>query len=163
MHTVKWLNSSFWPIDETLTGTKTSGLVRPWSNDNKRILHIFQISRTGVSSSNIFVSDSKYTLEGRSYLSAATQSAFSTAPFNWAMHNLFFFWSLFFNYLFIWLIFHDKTKKKKRIIPFLSLPFQYPRLRIRYKKGAIFFHLIKKIFIALGEYKTRRFIHSTNM
>ena len=47
LHTVKWSNSSIWPIDGALTDQS-----RPGSNDNERILHIPQGSRIGVSPLN---------------------------------------------------------------------------------------------------------------
>ena len=47
----KWLNSSIWPIDWTLTGTTILGQSRPGSNGNIRVLHILQSSRTGASPS----------------------------------------------------------------------------------------------------------------
>ena len=36
----KWLNSSIWPIDRTLTGTTTSAQNEPGSNGNEKELHI---------------------------------------------------------------------------------------------------------------------------
>ena len=35
----KWINSSIWPIDRTLTGTTTSGQSEPESNDNEGVFH----------------------------------------------------------------------------------------------------------------------------
>ena len=40
----KWLNSSIWLIDETLTGTATPGQGGPESNGNEGAFHIFQTS-----------------------------------------------------------------------------------------------------------------------
>ena len=37
---IKWLNISIWPIDESITGTTTSGQCWPGSNGNERSLHI---------------------------------------------------------------------------------------------------------------------------
>ena len=45
------INISISLLDRTLTGTFTSGNCRPGSNANKRVLHILQSSRSGVSSS----------------------------------------------------------------------------------------------------------------
>ena len=42
----KWLQSSIWSIDETLTGITTSGQSGPGSNGNDEVLHIPQNSRT---------------------------------------------------------------------------------------------------------------------
>ena len=44
LHTVKHLNISIWPIDETLTGRRGPG-----SNDNEEVHHIPQNSRTEAS------------------------------------------------------------------------------------------------------------------
>ena len=38
----KWLNSSMWPINGTLTGTTTPGQSEPESNGNEGVLHIPQ-------------------------------------------------------------------------------------------------------------------------
>ena len=48
----KWLKSSIWFIDETLTSTTTLGKSGPGSNSNEEVLHIPQSPRTVVSSSN---------------------------------------------------------------------------------------------------------------
>ena len=48
----KGLNSSFLPIDGTLTGTTTPGQSGVWSNCNEGVLHIPQSPRTGVTPSN---------------------------------------------------------------------------------------------------------------
>ena len=52
LHTVKWLNSSIWPIDRTLTGTTTLGQSGPGSDSNEGILQIPQSSGTGNSPSD---------------------------------------------------------------------------------------------------------------
>ena len=49
----KWLNSSIWPPDKTLTGTTLSDQSGSGSNFNEEILHIPQSSKTGASSSNL--------------------------------------------------------------------------------------------------------------
>ena len=36
----KWSNSSFWPIDETLTSIANPGQSGPGSNGNERLFHI---------------------------------------------------------------------------------------------------------------------------
>ena len=51
----RWLNSSNWPIDGTLTGTKTPVHSGPCSNGNKWILPIFQSFENGASLTNSFV------------------------------------------------------------------------------------------------------------
>ena len=48
----KWLNSFFWPIDGTLTGTTTLGQSGPESNSNQGVLYIPQSSRSGDSPSD---------------------------------------------------------------------------------------------------------------
>ena len=48
----KWLNSSVWPLDMTLTSSTTLSPSGPGSNDNKGILHISQSFRTGASPSD---------------------------------------------------------------------------------------------------------------
>ena len=48
LHTVKWLNSSTWLIEEILTSTTIPGQSRPGSNSNKEVLHIPQSSSTEV-------------------------------------------------------------------------------------------------------------------
>ena len=45
MHTGKWLNSSIWPIDQTLTGTTTPGQSGRGGNGKESVLHIPQNSR----------------------------------------------------------------------------------------------------------------------
>ena len=51
-HPIKCLNSSSWPIDETLTGTTTPGQSGPKSNSNEEVLQIPQSSRTEISPSD---------------------------------------------------------------------------------------------------------------
>ena len=46
----KWLNSSIWPIDETVTGTITLGHSGPGRNGNEKVVHIPQSSWTEASS-----------------------------------------------------------------------------------------------------------------
>ena len=60
MHTV----CSIWPIDRTLSGATTSGLSKPGSNVNERVLHIFQIFKAGVKLSDCLVSYPGHSLEG---------------------------------------------------------------------------------------------------
>ena len=78
-------NSSIWPIDKTLSGATTQGQNGPGSNDNEKVLHIPQSSRTGASLSDCFVLHPRHLLEcvRGSYPSAEMQSAYSTAPANW--------------------------------------------------------------------------------
>ena len=45
----KWLNSSIWPIDGTVTGTTTLGQSGPGSNSNEGVFHIPQSSKMGTS------------------------------------------------------------------------------------------------------------------
>ena len=47
-HTVKWLNSSIWFKDATLTGTKTSGHSGSGSMGSEGFLHIRHSSRLGI-------------------------------------------------------------------------------------------------------------------
>ena len=56
MHTVKWLNSSIWSIDGSLTITTTLGQSGPKSNSNEGILRIHQNFRTGTTLSDDLVS-----------------------------------------------------------------------------------------------------------
>ena len=46
---VSSINSSIWPIEETLTATTTQDQSGPGSNGNKGVLHIPQNLRTGAS------------------------------------------------------------------------------------------------------------------
>ena len=73
LHTVKWLNSSIWPIDRTKTDTTTPGQSGSGSNDNVGVLYILLSSRTRTSPTG-----------HSAYLSAEMQSAYSTTPVNWA-------------------------------------------------------------------------------
>ena len=68
----KWLNSSIWPLDGTLTGTTTLDQNGPGINGNKDGLHIPQNSSAGVSPSKGLVSYPGYLL-GRGLLSAEMQ------------------------------------------------------------------------------------------
>ena len=45
----KWLGSSIWHIDGTVTDTTTLGQSGPGSNGNEEVLYICQNSRTGTS------------------------------------------------------------------------------------------------------------------
>ena len=65
MYIVKWLNSSIWSVDGTLTGTTTLGQSRPGSNGNKRVLHTPQSSWTGASTSDCLVSYQGHLLTGK--------------------------------------------------------------------------------------------------
>ena len=56
LHTVKWLNSSIWPIDGTLIGTTTPDQNGPGSNANKRVLCIPWRSSNGTLQSDCLVS-----------------------------------------------------------------------------------------------------------
>ena len=73
-------NSSIWSINRTLSGATTPGQSGRGSDDSKGVLYNSQISRTGVSQSDCFVSYSGHLLEGGSYPSAKMQSVYSTAP-----------------------------------------------------------------------------------
>ena len=46
------MNSSIWPIDQTLTSTANLGQSGPGSNSNEYVLHFAQSSRTGASPSD---------------------------------------------------------------------------------------------------------------
>ena len=48
----KWLNSSIWPIDHTLTGPTNPGQSGAGSNANEKVLNISQSSRIGASTSD---------------------------------------------------------------------------------------------------------------
>ena len=54
------------------------------SNDNEKLFHFLQSSRTGVSPSDSLMSYSGHIGGGGSYLSAKMQSVYSTAPADWA-------------------------------------------------------------------------------
>ena len=49
----KWLNTSIWRIDGTLTGTTTLDQSVPSSNENKTLLHILQRPWSGAFSSDV--------------------------------------------------------------------------------------------------------------
>ena len=59
----KWLNSSIWPINGTLTGVTTPCQRGPGSNSNEEVLHIFQSSSTEFSPSDSLVSYPEHTLK----------------------------------------------------------------------------------------------------
>ena len=73
-----------WPIDRTLSNATTLSQSGPGSNDNEGVLPILQSSNAGISSSDGLVSYLEHSL-GESYPSAKMQSAYSTAPADWAM------------------------------------------------------------------------------
>ena len=52
LHTV----CSIWPIDKTLSGATNPGQSEPGSNGNEGVLHISQISKSGASPSDGFMS-----------------------------------------------------------------------------------------------------------
>ena len=83
LHTVKWFNSSIWPIDGTLTGVTTQSLSGPGSNGNEEVLHIPQSSRTEDSPSDGLMSYQGHLLVG-SYLFAEMQSMYSISQADWA-------------------------------------------------------------------------------
>ena len=68
-------NSFIWPIDRNLSGITTPGQSEAESNGNKEVLHISQ----GSGITDCLVSYLGHSLR-RSYLSAETQSVYSTAP-----------------------------------------------------------------------------------
>ena len=77
-------NSSIWPIDRTLSGVATSSQNGLGSDDNEGQVRIPQSSSiTGASTADCWVSYPGHSLR-ESYLSAQMQSAYSTAPANWA-------------------------------------------------------------------------------
>ena len=76
--------SSIWPIDWTLWGALTPVQNGAGSNGNKGALHIPQSSWTGAPPSDCLVSYPQYSLGIGSYPSAEVQSAYSTAPSDWA-------------------------------------------------------------------------------
>ena len=89
MHTVKWLNSSIWLINRTLTSITTLGQSRAESNGNELVLHTLLRWKTGASSSDVLVSYAGYSLEGEvSYPFAEMQSVYSTAPANGAVREM---------------------------------------------------------------------------
>ena len=76
----KWLNSYFWLIDGTLTGSTPLGQNEPGSNSNEGVFHIPQRSKTRTSPSDAVychIQDSRWV--GESYPSAEMQSVYSTA------------------------------------------------------------------------------------
>ena len=74
------LNSSFWPMDRTLSGVTTLGQSRPRSNGNEGIFHIPQsFSITGASPSDCLKLYPGHLLE--------MQSIYSSAPVNWASYH----------------------------------------------------------------------------
>ena len=75
----KWLNISIWSIDGTLTRTTTPGQCGPESNANEGILHIPQISP-----SDGLVLYLRHSLGVGILPSAEMESAYSTAPADWA-------------------------------------------------------------------------------
>ena len=77
----KSLNSSIWPINETLTGTTTADQTGSGKNGNGRVLHILQSSWTEASPSDVLVSGH---LLIESYSFVGIQSAYFTAPADWA-------------------------------------------------------------------------------
>ena len=52
MTSSKWLNSSIWLIDESLTGTTTTDHSGSGNNSNEEVFHIPQSFRTGASLSD---------------------------------------------------------------------------------------------------------------
>ena len=81
----KWLNTSIWPINGTLTGASILGESGPGSKSNERVLYIPQSSRNGASPSDVLVWYPGHTLVGGSYSSSAKmQSVYPTATTDWA-------------------------------------------------------------------------------
>ena len=66
MHSVKWSNSSIWPIDGTITCTTVLGHSGPRSDGDEGVLYISQNSKSGASTSDCFVSYPGYLFEGES-------------------------------------------------------------------------------------------------
>ena len=76
----KWLNSSIWWLDGTLTGTTTLGKSRSGRNDSKGVLHIHQSSRIEVSPSDGSMPYLGYSLPtGGFYSPTKIQLAYPTA------------------------------------------------------------------------------------
>ena len=74
--------SSIFPIDRTLSGVTIPVQSGPGSNGNAGVLHIPQSSRTGFLSSGSLMSYPGHLL--KEVLGAEMQSAYSTAPADWA-------------------------------------------------------------------------------
>ena len=76
------MNSSIWPIDETITGSTIPGQSGPERNSNKGVHHTSQSTRNGVSSLNGLVSYPGHSFGGGEGIlpSAEMQLAYSTAP-----------------------------------------------------------------------------------
>ena len=76
----------FFLFDGSLTGTNTPGQCCSESNDNERVLHISQSSRTGASPSDAVKCHIEYPhWAAKSYLSAEMQSAYSSVPADWCV------------------------------------------------------------------------------
>ena len=76
-------NSSFWPIDEILSGATTPGLNGFESNENEGVL---RIPETGASPSDDIMSSLELSL-AVSYPTAKMQSVYSTAPTDLGVGN----------------------------------------------------------------------------
>ena len=79
----KWLHISIWPLNETLTDTITLGQSGPHSNSNEGELYIqnWVLTIRGLS----VISRATYCRWGSFNLFAEMQSAYSTAPVDWAV------------------------------------------------------------------------------
>ena len=86
LSTVKWSNSSIWPIDRTLSGATTPGQSGLGTNGNVAVVHIPQSSSiTEASPSDCLVSYQEIRCGGTgSCLSVEIQSVYSTVPADWA-------------------------------------------------------------------------------
>ena len=89
-------NISIQPIDNTRSSAATPGQNGPWSNDNERILHISQNSRTGSSLSDCLMPYPGNLFRKSLSLSAEIQSVYSSALADWAIIT----WLTFDPYLF---------------------------------------------------------------
>ena len=79
--------TSIYPIDRAQSGTTIPGQSGPGSNS--KFFRILQsLSITGTSPSGHLVSYPRNSLAVGSYPSAEEQSVYSTAPVDWAIHNV---------------------------------------------------------------------------
>ena len=84
----KWLNSSIWLVEETLTGTIIPGPSKPRGNGNEGVFHISQSSTTGTSPSDGFVSYPGHSLGWRVLPLSRDVAAYLTAPAVWVLSEV---------------------------------------------------------------------------